>query len=186
MAKTLWQPGHRASRAGCFAQSTTARKTRRRHHDRRSQIGKNVRQSGAVELVAFEDRGSSTRGLEGSTSSPHLRRATVGHRRSPTPPRPQHQCRPRSTQNGRVQGAEASPPAAARRGQRAVTRPSDQNSVASHAIPRDGSPDGVVFRKLRFLVIVYTPHAQPRLALLVARWSPFLCSFSLSFAFETQ
>jgi len=51
MAKTVWQPGHRASRAGCFAQSTTARPTRRRHHDRHSRIPQNVRQSGAVELV---------------------------------------------------------------------------------------------------------------------------------------
>jgi hypothetical protein len=51
MAKTVWQPGHRASRAGCFAESTTARPARRRHHDRHSRIAQNMRQSGAVELV---------------------------------------------------------------------------------------------------------------------------------------
>jgi len=51
---------------------------RQGHDRRRSRIAKNVRQSGLVELVCLEDRGSSTRGPGAPTPGPHSLLGTVG------------------------------------------------------------------------------------------------------------
>ena len=80
------------------------------HGRRHPQTHPNVRQSGWSSLCAYEDRGSSTRGLGALTPGPHLLRATVGH----TPPH--------ALTHSRVGAARRGPTSGRARGVRPLAR----------------------------------------------------------------
>ncbi len=112
-------------------------------------------------LCAFEDRGSSTRGLGASTPGPHWLLATVGQKRVRSHRTPSSQagratrvppCRRRAPRLDPRSSAGRSPPG---------HRPLDQENPNPCPRGRPASAHGETFRKRHFYVIVNTSATAP-------------------------